>query len=109
MCKPNQPIKSYELSISYNQSVLQANSVTVGNIFDNYQIFFNPGQINNGTIESIYNLIVGSGNTTSEGSLITISFTPIGTGNADIQLYNVGVTNETAYIPIDILNHNIEI
>ena len=33
-CVPGQPIKAFELKLSFNASLLQANSVTEGDIFD---------------------------------------------------------------------------
>ena len=41
-CVPDQPIKSFEFGLSFDSSLLIANSVTEGNIFDGYDTFFAP-------------------------------------------------------------------
>ena len=43
--EPDQPIKSFELKLSFDSSFLQVNSVTEGDIFDGYSTFFNSGSI----------------------------------------------------------------
>jgi len=111
-CSPSQPIKSYEFKISFNPSLLQANSVTEGNIFSGRTTFFNPGTINNvaGNIINIYGLILGKGNVTSPGTFATISFTAkTSVGTSLLHLYDVGVTNETDYTPISIDDGNVTI
>jgi PKD repeat protein len=104
-CIPSQPIKSFELKISFNPSVIQANAVTEGTIFNDYSTFFNHGIINNnaGTIINIYNLILGPGNTSDPGTFVTISFTAkIYSGTSPIDLYDIGVTDEFGYVPITV-------
>jgi hypothetical protein len=112
LCVPNQPIKSYELKIAFNPSLLKANSVTKGNIFNAYTTFFNAGTIDNtaGTIKNIYNLILGSGSASTSGTFISISFTAKSTsGTSSINLNNVGVTNNIAYIPVAITNGSAKV
>ena len=46
-CVPAQLIKSFELKLSFDASLLQANSVVEGDIFDGYSTFFNAGIIDN--------------------------------------------------------------
>jgi hypothetical protein len=111
-CVPGQTIKSYELKVVFNPSLLKANSVSEGNIFKSYSTFFNPGSIDNvnGTITNIYDLILGTGITSSSGTLVTISFTAKSTsGTSSINLKNVGITNNSGYIPITITNGSIQI
>ncbi len=111
-CIPSQPIKAYEFKLSFDPSILQANTVTMGDIFDGYTTFFNPGVINNtiGTIVNVYNLIVGLGNITNNGTFVTISFTAKSTaGTSILEFYEAGVTNETGYIPITINDGNVTI
>ena len=76
-CTPGQPMKSYELKVSFDPTLLQATSVTEGTIFTGYTTFFNAGTINNtaGTIVDVYGLILGTGTVSSPGSLVTIPFT----------------------------------
>jgi hypothetical protein len=112
LCVPVQSIKSYELKVVYNPSLIKANSVTKGNIFNGYSTFFNAGTIDNtaGTISNIYNVILGSGSVSSSGTFITISFTAKSTvGTSTIKLNNVGVTNNIGYIPISITNGSVQI
>ena len=63
-CVPSEPIKAYELRISFDETLVQADSVVEGNIFDNYSTFFSSGIIDNddGTIINIFGLIIGPGN-----------------------------------------------
>jgi len=112
LCVPTQAIKSYELKIVFNPSLLKANSVSKGNIFNGYSTFFNAGTIDNtaGTISNIYNVILGSGSVSSSGTFVTLSFTAKSTvGTSTIKLNNVGVTNNIGYIPITITNGSVQI
>jgi hypothetical protein len=109
-CVPSQPIKAYELKLSFDSSLVQAVEVTEGDIFDGYTTFFNSGTINNvvGTIIDIYGLILGSGNVSLPGTLVNINFTGESNGGTSpIALYDVGVTNETVYIPISLVNGTV--
>lgn len=111
-CIPDQPMKSYELSIEYDASLIHANLVTQGDIFEGYGSFFNSGTINNtlGEITSIYELILGVGNVSDPGYLIHINFTAQQiNGTTPINLINIGVTNETAYLPLTINNGSVQI
>lgn len=111
-CVPNQPIKSFEFKLSFDASLVQANSVSEGDIFDGYTTFFNNGNINNtaGTILNIYNLIVGAGTVSDPGTLVTISFTALDvTGTSYLNLSDVGVTNTTEYLPVSVSNGDVSI
>jgi len=109
-CVPGQTIKSFEFRLSFNASLLQANSVTEGDIFDGFDTFFNDGTINNtaGTITDVYGLIVGPGSVSNAGSLVSISFTVLSnTGVSVLGLSLVGVTNETSYVPVVVSNGTV--
>ena len=111
-CVPDQPIKSFEFRLSFNSSLLIANSVTEGNIFDGYDTFFNEGTINNsaGTIVDIYGLIIGTGNVTDSGTFVTINFTAKETAGVSLLvLSNVGVTNETSYVSVSVSNGSVQV
>jgi hypothetical protein len=111
-CVPIQPIKSFELKISFDPSLLRATSVVEGDIFQGYSTFFNPGSINNsgGTIEDIYDLILGRGNVSSSGTFITVSFIArLPSGTSAIDLVYVGVTNNSGYIPIIVSDGTVTI
>lgn len=112
LCSPNQPIKSYELSFSFDENLLSVNSVSEGDIFEGYSTFFNDGTIDNsnGEVNQIYGLIIGSGNVTETGSLVDISCTAKNSvGISDITLFNVGITNETKYIQVSLVNGSVSI
>lgn len=103
-CVPGQPIKAYELKISFNPSRVKAIKVTEGNIFNGFSTFFNKGNVNNnaGTITDIYGLILGSGNVTTPGTFVKISFSSKETsGSFNLDISNVGVTDEIGYVSIE--------
>jgi len=109
-CVPGQPVKSFELKLSFDASLVQANSVTEGDIFDGYDTFFESGTIDNvaGTIVDVYGLIIGAGNVSNPGILVTIGFTAqTVTGVSGLDLYDVGVTNESTYVPLVVSNGSV--
>lgn len=109
-CTPGQSIKSFELKVSFNPTLLQANAVSEGNIFNGYTTFFNAGTINNtaGTIVDVYGLIVGAGVVSNPGNLVSLSFTArSASGMSTIGLSEVGVTNNTMYVPITVTNGSV--
>lgn len=109
-CEPGQPIKAFEFKLSFNASLISANEVTEGDIFTGYTTFFNAGTIDNsaGTIVNVYGLIMGPGNVSSPGILVNISFTAkTSSGTSILGIYDVGVTNETDYVPISITNGTV--
>jgi len=111
-CNPGQSIKSFELKLSFDASLLQVNSVTEGDIFAGYTTFFNPGTINNsaGSIVDIYGLITGIGNVTGNGTFVSISVTAKDvTGTSSINLYDTGATNETEYVPLMVNNGTVQV
>lgn len=115
-CVPGQAIKAFELRLSFDSTLIEANSVVEGNIFNNYSTFFNNGTIDNvaGTIVDIYGLIVGTGNVTDNGTFATISFTAQGySGTSEIEFIDVGtwtgVANETDYVSIDVTSGSVEV
>jgi len=111
-CVPLAPIKSYELKLSFDPLLLQVNSVAEGNIFDGYSTFFSSGTIDNtaGTIVDVYGLIIGPVTVTGSGTFVTISFTAKDTtGTSNLDLYDVGVTNSTAYISIDVNSGSVSV
>jgi uncharacterized repeat protein (TIGR02543 family) len=110
MGTPGQSIKSFEFKVSFNPTYLQATSVSEGTIFNGYSTFFNDGTINNtaGTIVDIYDLILGDGEVTSPGTFVTLSFSArLASGTSSVSLYDVGVTNETSYVPVTITNGSV--
>jgi PKD repeat protein len=112
ICTPGQSIKSFEFKVSFNSTLLQANAVSEGTIFNGYTTFFNAGIINNtaGTIINVYGIIQGVGVVSNQGSLVSLSFTArSASGVSTVGLYGVGVTNETHYVPITVMNGGVTI
>lgn len=111
-CIPGQPIKSFEFKLSFNALFLHANSVSEGDIFNGYNTYFNNGSINNtaGTISNIYDLILGVGNVSDSGTLVTISFTALDmTGISYLNLIDIGVTNEDKYLEVNVSNGTVTV
>lgn len=111
-CNPSQPIKSFELKLSFNASLITANIVSEGNIFNGFNTFFNSGIINNtaGTIVDVYGLILGQGNVSNSGTLATIYFNATSNiGTSYLNLINAGITNETTYLSILTNNGNVSV
>ena len=109
-CIPGRPLKAFELKISFDPTILQVDSVEAGDIFDGYPTFFNTGVINNsaGIVSPVFGLILGDGNVTTEGTLISLSVTTLSsTGSSVINLYDVGVTNETSYGSLSVTDGEI--
>jgi PKD repeat protein len=112
LCIPGQPMKSFEFKLSFDPSLLQVNSVTKGDIFNDYTTFFNSGTIDNnaGTVVDIYNLIIGEGNVSDSGTLVNIEFTiKDSTGVSTLDLYEVGITDENGYLPISVTDGSVTI
>jgi len=110
LCTPGQMIKAFEFKLQFDPVLLQAHNVTEGDIFSGYPTFFNAGSINNtaGTIIDIYGLIVGNGTVSTPGTLVSVSFTAqAASGSSPVTLCDVGITNETTYIPIIVTNGTV--
>lgn len=111
-CVPGQPVKAFELKLSFTPSLVRVNSVTEGDFFTGYTTFFSPGVIDNGagTIINVYNLVVGPGNVSDSGSLIVINLTARSTsGTSPLNLYEVRLTNESGYLPVSIVSGSITV
>lgn len=109
LCTPATYVKAWECKLMFNKNVLNAIQVREGSFFSGYQTFFNAGIIDNaqGRIVNMYDLIVGPGNVTVANAIITITFQAVGYGSSNISLYDVGITNETMYIPSSFTNASI--
>ena len=111
-CVPNQPVKAFEFKLSFDPSLLQVNSVIEGNIFNGYNTFASTGTLDNtaGTIVDVYSLIVGSGNVTNTGTLVTINLTALdSTGTSTLDLYDTGVTDEAGYLSISVNDGSVTV
>jgi len=112
-CNPGQAICAFEFSLSFDPSLLSANSVSEGDIFSGHSTYYTGNYtINNttGTITNIWDLIQGTGNVTNPGSLVNISFTAKSTsGVSSLNIYDLGITNETDYVSTNTTNGTVEI
>ena len=112
-CIPGQPIRGYEFELSFDETILQANSVSGGDFFYGFESYFNEAKINNtaGTIIHLYGFITQkAGNTSEPGTFATISFTALSTGTANIDFIEdkwTGVCDEKGYLPIELFGSNV--
>ena len=101
LVNPGEQINGVELDFIFDPSLIQANSVTEGDLFDPYTTFFNGGTINNvaGTITAVYGFTWPATNTVSDqGVFITIEFISLNTtGTSQLHLCDVGITDETGF------------
>lgn len=112
ICNPTQPVKAFEFGLTFNPSLLQANYVIKGDFFDGYSSFFNDGTIDNsaGKIYDVFDLIIGQGNVSESGSLVSISFTAKqNSGTTTLNLNGVGVTDELGYIEINVSDGSVTV
>ena len=115
-CVPGEPIKGYELELSFDASLVKAISVTEGDIFDDSYTFFNAGNIDNsaGLITNIYGLIIGQGNTSSPGTFCTVTFSSKSySGSSSLKFNSVGewtgVVNEEGYLSISVTDGSVTV
>lgn len=105
-------IKGWEVPLlEYNSSILQANSVTMGNFFDGFTQFPILGEINDsGKIVNTYNLIMAKkGNTSRSGQLFFVNFTALKAGNTSITISNVGICNESVYLDFRLIQGAVNV
>jgi hypothetical protein len=94
---PDTPILGVQFDMSFDPSLVEANSVTEGNLLnqDGAPTFFDPGTIDNtaGTITGVAGAIIGGGAAVSgSGTFATISFTAkMADGTSPLDLSNVVV------------------
>jgi len=114
--EPGEPIMGVAFWLSFDPSLIHADSVTEGDLFDPYNTIFNPGSIDNvaGVISNVWGIIWESGSnpTVSDpGVFCTISFTAqSSTGTSVLGLDNVQATNATGeYTTINVYNGSVTI
>ena len=106
--QPSEPVKAFEFSIEYDAKMLEINAISFGDFFKGYGSFNSPTmRIENGSIKDVYSLILGKGNTTAGGTLLIINATALNKGTTAITLVGMGITNETMYLPLDVVNGEI--
>jgi hypothetical protein len=111
VCVPTENVKGYEFGFSFDPTVIRVDSVEEGDFFEEYPTFFNPGTIynNNGTVESIYGLILGQGNTSTSGNLVSIHCTSLKLDVCQLNLLDVGLVNYSQYINITVTNTTLHV
>jgi len=95
---PDTDIAGAQFGLSFDASILQANSVTEGNLFSQggASTFFMPGTINNGagTITNVAGATAIPGASVSQsGTLATVSFTATAVGTSALHFGKVIVGN----------------
>lgn len=108
----DEPVKSFECAVSFTASAFSVLSVVEGDFFDGYDVFFNDGTIDNthGVVSTLYGLILGPGNVTSDGTLFTLQCkakNPSSDITSPVTLSNAGITNESDYLVLSILNSSV--
>jgi hypothetical protein len=107
-CVPSEPVKAFEFKVRY-PSFLSLVSVNTGNFFTGFVTFQAAGihDIKTRSIKNLYGLIMGQGNVSSPGVLIVLYFHADHEGNGTIGLYDAGITNETRYLSLTVVNGTI--
>jgi hypothetical protein len=111
VCTPTEPVKAFEMQIQFNQTKLEATSVTIENFFGEYPVFLSEPKIDNinGTITDLYALIIGIGNISIAGIMATIEFVALeNEGVSHIDLVEVGITNETQYLEKEVSGAEVQ-
>ncbi|WP_445476080.1 PGF-pre-PGF domain-containing protein [Methanococcoides methylutens] len=102
--EPDMPLSGAQFDLYFDGSVLDVKSISEGDLFsDTATTLFNEGTIDNtaGTILMAHSVLLGKDEVTSPGILATIKFEATGTGQSDLQMVNVAVSNSTgAAVPI---------
>jgi hypothetical protein len=111
---PGEPIMGVAFYLSYDPAKIHADSLTEGNLFkeSSWSTLFNSGGIDNvdGSISSVYGLIIGAHNVTNPGVFCTINFTAQNTdGVSSLHLYNVQMTNATGDYVTNLVIHDGDI
>ena len=114
MIDPIEPIAGVQLDVMFDAALITVDSVSQGDLFDGYDIYFNPGVIDNvnGSITGIVAVITTpGGNVISPGTFASISFTAKNTnGVSPLNLSDVIVGNTAAEpIQVSVLNGNVTI
>jgi len=111
-CNLTDQIRGFECGLLFNKTILKANSVNEGGLFNDFDMFESPhfGIINNsaGIIRNIYAVILGDGSASGDKQIIfKVNFTALNEGKSYIGLYGVGIVNDTQYLPVDVINGTV--
>jgi hypothetical protein len=105
-------MESFEFDLDYDPSLIHAVGVTEGDIFAGFTTFFNVGSIDNtaGYLDNVFGLITDEGNVSDAGYLANITFTAQSLADTSpLLLVDVGVTNESAYLSIEVVNGSVTV
>ena len=93
---PSENVAGAQCNLSFDKDVLQAIAVTNGNLFEYWANDLLPNfTVIDNDAGRIDNIVAFSGNATNEsGVFATVVFEAIGTGTANITLFNVSVSDE---------------
>lgn len=109
--EPDMPISGAQFDLYFDGSVLDVKSISEGDLFSNTATtFFSEGTVDNtaGTIIHAYS--AGKDEVTSPGILATIVFKTTGSGQSNLQMVNVVVSNSNGTaVPISIENAVVSI
>jgi len=111
---PAVPVAGAQCSLSFDPSLLAANSVTKGNLFGGFTTFFSPGTIDNaaGTISSIWAAILQQGGSVAApGTFVRVNFTAKTTpGTSPVVLSKVIVGDtEAKAVPVNATNGSVTV
>jgi len=109
-CFPTYFVKGWELKIKYDDTFLRFSNVTIGSFFDPYPQFWINGTVDaaNSSIINIYNLVIGRGNVSHSAQFCYVTFVPLKVGYSNVSLFDVGVCNESKYLPVTIINGSVD-
>ena len=108
-------IAGAQLDIAFNNSILNVNSITVGNLFNQKGAieFSNNGTINNslGIATKIFSAIIGSSNVSTPGTFIIINATAISSmGTSGINLSNIKISDPSGLaVAFNVTNGSVAI
>jgi hypothetical protein len=114
VCRPSEPIKAFEFSLSFDKSKIMFERAKKGNIFGNYEVFESPTMKidnDNGLISNVYSLILGKNNVSCTSTLIIFEgkALEVTDGNPAITLINTGICNEVKYVDIIVESGKVEV
>ena len=109
---PTRPIAGIQFDMHFDPSIIQAESVQVGDIFNGHPFQFDSGNNINGEITGVYGFITETGGNVSEpGVFAVITFkTKDIDGISPLNLTNVSIYDEhAAPVPVMIFNASVEV
>jgi len=113
---PNNAIAGMQLNLTYNPSIVTANSVTEGNLLNQggASTYFNAGQIDNvaGTITGVFGAIISPGQTVATAGTFAVITMTAGSngGNCTLTLSNVVVGDINGNsVPVTVNNGTVTV